>query len=284
MAIEIEVSGVSLGATVRGLKLSALSDSDWTKISEAFLKYAVLIFPEQYLTEKQQVAFATRFGKIEILVEGLKTIPITNKTSKGVFYQEDSKWMKLLRGNEGWHTDSSYMPLTSKVSVLSAKIVPKTGGETEWADMRAAYQALDAKTQAKIKDLNVYHSYFHSQAKIGHVVEPGSEYGFFEGEAPLHPLVKTHPDTGIPSLFIGRHAHTIPGLSEKESEVLVSRLMNIGCKKPRTLLHAWHPGDLVVWDNRCVLHRARPYTLKEERLMLHTRVAGDPDSESAINI
>lgn len=283
MGIEIAKSSVSLGATVTGLKLNVLSDSDWGKVHKAFLKYAVLIFPKQYLTEKEQEGFASRFGKIENLVQGLKTIPITNKNSKGEFYREDSEWMKLLRGNEGWHTDSSYMPLTAKASVLSAKVVPKIGGETEWADMRAGYKALSAETQKKIKDLNAYHSYFHSQAKIGHAVDPGAGYGFNESETPLHPLVKTHPETKIPALFIGRHVYIIPGLSKKDTEILLNHLTNIACYKTPTLRHNWQPGDLIIWDNRCVLHRAYPYSLEEERLMLHTRIAGEPSSETAIN-
>jgi alpha-ketoglutarate-dependent taurine dioxygenase len=283
LTIEIEESNVSLGAKIRVLKLNALSEKDWIEVHKAFLKYAVLIFPEQHLTQEEQEQFSARFGKIENLVDNLKTIPLTNKASNGELYEQDSEWMKLLKGNEGWHTDSSYMPLAAKASILSARIVPTTGGETEWADMRAGYEALDNATQKKIEHLNAYHSYFHSQAKIGHTVKQGAGYGFNASDAPLHPLVKTHPETKIPALFIGRHIHIIQGLSEKKTEKLVAKLTDIACKKGTTLLHKWKPGDLVVWDNRCVLHRALPYPLTEERLMLHTRVAGDSRSERAIN-
>ena len=283
MAIEIKESNVSLGATIRGLKLNTLSEKDWLDVHAAFLKYAVVIFPEQHLPQKEQEEFSARFGEIEILVDNLKTIPLTNKMPSGEIYKQDSEWMKLLKGNEGWHTDSSYMPLTAKASILSAKIVPTTGGETEWADMRAGYRALDNVTQKKIKHLNAYHSYLHSQAKIGHTVRQGAGYGFNENGAPLHPLVKTHPETKIPALFIGRHIHIIQGFSEKKTEKLIEKLMDIACKKGTTLLHTWKPGDLVVWDNRCVLHRALPHPQQEERLMLHTRVTGDARSERAIN-
>ncbi|MGB0637547.1 MAG: TauD/TfdA dioxygenase family protein [Gammaproteobacteria bacterium] len=283
MTTEIEESNVSLGATIRGIKLNALSEKDWIEVHEAFLKYAVLIFPEQHLTQEEQEEFSTRFGKIENLVDNLKTIPLTNKAPSGEIYEPDSEWMRLLRGNEGWHTDSSYMPLTAKASILSARIVPITGGETEWADMRAGYAALNASTQKKIKHLSAYHSYFHSQAKIGHTVKLGAGYGFNDSDAPLHPLIKIHPETKIPALFIGRHVHIIQGLSEKKTAECMAKLIDITCKKGTTLRHIWKPGDLVVWDNRCVLHRALPYPSQEERLMLHTRVAGDPRSERAIN-
>jgi alpha-ketoglutarate-dependent taurine dioxygenase len=216
-------------------------------------------------------------------MNGAHSIPITNKTPKGDFHAEDSEWMQLLKGNEGWHSDSSYMPLTAKASILSAHVIPTHGGETQWADMRSAYDALDPSTKEKIKGLNAFHSYFHSQAKIGHYVKKGATYGFFDGDAPLHPIVKIHPETGRQALFIGRHACNIPGLSEKNSGYLLDNLLRFSCQDPRVLTHVWSKGDLVVWDNRCVLHRARPYQSGEERLMLHTRIKGEVASESALS-
>ncbi|MEO1061829.1 MAG: TauD/TfdA family dioxygenase, partial [Actinomycetota bacterium] len=188
---------------------------------------------------------------------------------------------RIQQGNEGWHTDSSYMPLAAKASVLSAQVVPATGGGTEWADMRAAYDALDPAARDEIAGLSAHHSIYHSQAQIGHEVEAGAGYGFHEDGAPLRPLVKVHPETGRPALFIGRHAHAIPGLSAEESASLLGRLLADACRPPRTYEHRWEPGDVVVWDNRCVLHRARPYDRAEPRTMHHTRVSGDPVSELA---
>jgi alpha-ketoglutarate-dependent taurine dioxygenase len=193
----------------------------------------------------------------------------------------DEHRFKSLRGNEGWHTDSSYMPLAAKASVLSAQVVPSAAGETEWADMRAAYDALDEATRRRIARLSAYHSLYHSQAKIGHVVQTGAGYGFHTKGAPLRPLVKVHPVTGRPALFIGRHAYGIPGLDEAESEKLLADLLDFACRPPRTYAHRWRPGDVVIWDNRCVLHRARPYDYREVRVMRHTRVAGDPATELA---
>jgi alpha-ketoglutarate-dependent taurine dioxygenase len=281
--MEIKKLQPTFGAAISGLDLKALTVMEWEEIHQAFLEYAVLIFPEQRLSKKQQEVFSLRFGEIENLMEGTNTIPITNKTPKGEFYAEDSERMKLLKGNEGWHTDSSYMALTAKASILSAHVIPEKGSETQWADMRSAYDELDAVTKGKIEELNAFHSYFYSQAKIGHHVEIGANYGFFDGETPLHPIVKIHPETGRRALFIGRHACNIPGLSEKESESLLDQLMNFSCQSPRILTHGWNEGDLVVWDNRCVLHRARPYETNQERLMLHTRIKGDRISESALN-
>ena len=283
MSMRIEPTAATLGATVTGVDLSALDDAEWRAIEAAFLEYAVLIFPAQHLSNAAQVAFATRFGEIEVLVENMQTVPISNKAPDGTLYTADSHRMQLLRGNEGWHTDSSYMPLAAKASVLSAHVVPAAGGETEWADARAAYAALDGTTRERIAELTAYHSFFYSQAKLGHHVEVGAGYGFFAGEPPLRPLVKFHPVTGRPALYIGRHAGRIPGLGDAEAEALLDRLMTLTCQPPRILAHTWQAGDIAVWDNRCVLHRARPYDYRAERVMMHTRIKGDPATESALN-
>lgn len=283
MPLSIRPTGATLGAFVDGVDLDALTDDEWRTVHGAFLEHALLIFPGQHLDARGQERFARRFGEIEILVENLRSIPISNRDGTGARLPEDSHFGRLLQGNEGWHTDSSYMPLAAKASVLSAQVVPSRGGETEWADARDAWETLDATLQARLEDLVAYHSYFHSQAQMGHDVEVGAGYGFFEGEPPLRPLVKTHPETGRRAVFIGRHAYGVSGLSEAESATLLDDLTTHCCQAPRTFLHAWRPGDVAVWDNRCVLHRARPYDWDEDRVMLHTRIKGDPATESALN-
>ena len=280
---KIERTHATLGAVVTGVSLAALDDAAWRAIDAAFLEHAVLIFPGQHLNAQQQIAFGERFGRIEELVKGHKIVPVSNKKADGTLLRDDDNTMKILQGNEGWHTDSSYMPVSARASILSAHVVPSAGGETEWADMRAAYDALDEATHARIRDLAACHSLYYSQAKIGHVGTYGSSYGFHKQETPLRPLVKVHPVTGRPALYIGRHAHAIPGLSEAESEALLEQLVDFACRPPRTYLHRWTPGDVIVWDNRCVLHRARPYDHREPRVMMHTRIAGDPLTERAIN-
>ena len=147
--------------------------------------------------------------------------------------------------------------------------------------MRAAYDALDEMTKARIAILSAYHSLYYSQGRIGHQGVVGSSYGFHTNDPPLRPLVKVHPVTGRKSLFIGRHAYGILGLAPEESEKLLDDLVTFACQAPRTYSHAWQPGDVVVWDNRCVLHRARPFDHREPRVMKHTRVAGEPASELA---
>jgi alpha-ketoglutarate-dependent taurine dioxygenase len=270
----------TLGAVVTGVKLAALADAEWREIERVFHEYALLIFPGQHLAAEEQAGFARRFGEIEYIAPTRETVPISNRRPDGTLLSDDDAIMGILLGNEGWHTDSSYMPLAAKASVLSALVVPSRGGETEWADMRAAYQALDAATRERISGLCARHSIRYSQARMGRG-EGYAGYGFDVAEPPLRPLVKRHPVTGRPSLFIGRHAYGIPGLADAESVKLLDELIAFACRPPRIYQHAWRPGDVVIWDNRCVLHRARPWDHREARVMLHTRVAGDPATEGA---
>ena len=278
----IAPADATLGATVTDVDLARLDDAAWTRVEDAFHEYGVLIFPGQNLDEGAQIAFAERFGDIEYLrPTDDKAVSITNRREDGEVFGAEEFRYKTLRGNEGWHTDSSYMPLAARASVLSAQAVPSWGGETEWADMRAAYDALDDETRARVEGLSAHHSLYQSQAKIGYEIETGAGYGYHTRGAPLRPLVKTHPVTGRKSLFIGRHAFRIPGMEDAGAQALLDGLADRACRPPRVLQHRWAPGDVVIWDNRCVLHRARPYDYGEVRTLRHTRVAGDPASELA---
>ncbi len=283
MYLTVEPTPATLGAVVTGVDLTALDAAHWSAIRAAFLEHAVLIFPGQNLSAAAQTAFAERFGHIEHLVADRKIVPISNRRANGTLLSDHEHGMQIMMGNEGWHTDSSYMRLSAKASVLSAHVVPAHGGETEWADMRAAYDALDDAMRARIAGLSAYHSLRHSQARIGHVAAVGSSYGFHDEQPPLRPLVKVHPETGRAALYIGRHAYGIPGLDPDESEALLDDLVVFACQAPRVHTHSWAPGDVVIWDNRCVLHRARPYDHREARVMMHVRVAGEPATELAAN-
>ena len=293
MALEVAPTGATLGAVVTGVRLAHLSDDAWRAVESAFHEHAVLVFPGQHLADAEQMDFGQRFGELSI-----ESLPFGNRRDDGSLRDAEDPLMRLFRGNEGWHTDSSFQPVSAKASILSAREVPTSGGETEWADMRAAYDALDAKMRERIADLSAYHSLYHSQSAIGEGNDatanglaelhggdrkPSSAAttGYqAETDPPLRPLVKTHPVTGRQALYIGRHAYGIPGLSDAASEQLLRELVDFACRPPRVHAHRWQPGDVVIWDNRCVLHRARPWSLGEARVMHHTRVDGDPATES----
>ena len=271
----------TFGAVITDVDLNDLNSETWRVIEDAFHQYAALVFPTQHLGEEAQAAFGLRFGEIEYLRENAQAVQISNKNSDGTVLEPEAFRSKTLRGNEGWHMDSTYMPLAAKAGLLTAIEVPDTGGETELADMRAGYDALDDATKERIADLSAYHSLYASQARIGHVVETGSAYGYHDKGAPLRPLVKVHPITQRKALCIGRHAYRIPGLDDAEAQELLDDLMASACQPPRVCVHRWVPGGLLIWDNRCVLHRARPYDFSQPRVLQATRIAGDPATELA---
>lgn len=283
--------GPCFGALITDIDLTSLDAPTATRLYDAWLEYALLIFPAQHLGPEEQIRFARRFGELEFDIA-----PLSNVRDDGRLRPDDDSddMVKILRGNMGWHADSTYMPLQAKGAVFSAQVVPSSGGETEWADMRAAYAALDDDLRERISDLSAHHSLRHSQAKLGHVQEPTeggggprpkseySGYGFHDQPPPLRSLVKIHPETGRPSLLIGRHAYGIPGLDPNASERLLDELLELACQPPRIHRHRWRPGDVVLWDNRCLLHRGLPWNMNEPRVMLHSRIAGDPASEGGI--
>ncbi|HSV04269.1 MAG TPA: TauD/TfdA family dioxygenase, partial [Phenylobacterium sp.] len=263
----VEPLPATFGAVVTGLTLATLPDADFAALYETWLEHALLIFPDQHLSKEQQVAFARRFGALEF-----DLAPISNVRADGSVRADDDgdDVIKVLKGNMGWHCDSTYMPVQAKGAVFTAHVVPPQGGETGFTDMRAAYDALDPATKARIAPLSAYHSLHYSQAKLGHSHKEGSAYsgyGFQVKEPPLRPLVKTHPETGRTSLNVGRHAYGIPGLAPEESERLIEDLVGFAAQPPRVWHHHWSAGDAIVWDNRCLMHRACPWDMRQPRVM-----------------
>lgn len=281
--MKIEPIDATFGAVVTGLEIAGIETREWDALRQAFLDYALLIFPGQNLSTDEQSAFGGRFGEIESLVPGhmIPSVPLSNQKPDGSVVAPDEHLFKVLAGNEGWHTDSTYMPLASKCALLSAHVVPSKGGGTEWADMRAAYDALDTDKQSELEGYSAYHSLYYSQIQAGYEHETGDGYGYHDKGRPLRPLIKVHPETGRKAIYTGRHAHDIPGMDAATSKKLLDDLMVEACQAPRVYEHDWQPGDIALWDNRCLMHRARPYDKSEARVMIGTRIAGDPASELA---
>ncbi len=282
---DIRPLDATFGAVVTGLRLADIDDDTWHALNATWIEYGLLIFPGQHLNREQQIAFAKRFGPLEFEMGA-----ISNVKDDGTLRREEDNddRIKVLKGNMGWHMDSTYMPVQAKGAVFTAEVVPTVGGHTGFADMRAAYEALDPATRAKVDTLSAHHSLHYSQSKLGHDTRKEksdgaySGYGLHDGPVPLRPLVKVHPETGRKNLVIGRHAHAIPGMTLKESEDFLQELVTFACQAPRIYHHDWRVGDAVIWDNRRLLHRATPWDMKQRRIMWHSRIAGDPASESAI--
>jgi alpha-ketoglutarate-dependent taurine dioxygenase len=282
--MELEPLDATFGATVRGVSLRSLDDRTWEAVHEAWLEYGLLIFPGQSITVEEQNDFARRFGALEF-----EAAPISNLGRDGKVHADPTDdVVKSLRGNEGWHHDSTYMPVQAKGAVFSAEIVPTEGAATGWADMQAAYEALDDETRALIADLTAYHSLYYSQGRDGYLPTERDDGGYrgygYHDEAPsLRPLVKVHPVTGRRNLAVGRHAYGIVGMDPDESERLLDRLAADACQPPRVHFHQWAVGDTVVWDNIRLMHRGTPFDMTQPRRMWHTRIAGERPTELALN-
>jgi alpha-ketoglutarate-dependent taurine dioxygenase len=289
MKLDIEPVDATFGAIVRGVKLSALDEATWRAVYDAWLEYALLIFPGQHLTRDEQTALGRKFGALEF-----EKLAISNVKPDGTLFtrDEDEGMVNLLQSTYNWHSDSTYTPVQAKGAVFCAEVIPPGGTQTAWADMRAAYDALDPATRRRVEGLNAYHSYHEKQARLGRPIG-GSKFNLekMHGEATdtvtkdqrqLRPLVKIHPETGRKCLLIGHHLVEIPGMSEEECATFLDGLLQSACQRPRTYQYDWTAGDAVIWDNRCLLHRAVPWDFSLPRVMWHTRIAGDPVSEAAL--
>ena len=279
---EITPTDATLGAAVTGVRLDALDDAAFAVIEAAWHAHAVLVFPDQHLSDEAQVAFSARFGPLErsLTASHYDTDPaiihLSNVRKNGSLIAADSAHGLLLKGNNYWHTDSSYKRIPAKGSALAAKIVPQTGGETAFADMRAAYDALDPAMQDWLADKTAIHSYGYSQGKVGGA--SGLTREEWDALPPVEqPVIRTHPATGRRNLYIGRHASHMVGEDRDESRRLLERLCEEACRPPRIYTHRWAVGDLVLWDNRCVLHRGLGWPADQPRHMVRTTIAGDSD-------
>jgi len=280
--MKIHHTEATLGAKVYDINLRRLDNRTAEEIVDAWHEYAVLVFPEQHLDDKAQIAFSRLFGNLERLLtasieaENSEVFRVANVRPDGTIDKPGESYELFHRGNQYWHTDSSYKLIPSKASVLRAQTVPPSGGETQFADMRAAYDALDHKRKAKLKNKIAAHDYIYSQGLIG-----GLELMTEEETAAIppveHPLIQTHPDTGRKCLFVGRHASHIVGENLEKSRAELAALTEEACQPPRVYTHKWHNGDVAVWDNRCVLHRGRPWPKDQPRIMFRTTVAGQAE-------
>jgi len=273
-----EVSGVDL--------TRPLDAATFDRIAVAFDDHSVLVFRGQALTDEQQVAFSERWGPLETTVRtmgnedrlGGHIVDLSNTDEQGRLMGWDDRRMLYQSGNQLWHSDSSFKPVPAHSSALSARVVPPEGGETEFASMRVAYEHLDEDlhldehVRRDLDRLVVVHSFGFSRSLIDPSI--GSEIG--RDYPPVrHALVRANPRNGRKSLYIGSHAWYIEGLGLDESRILIARLLEHTVRADRVYRHVWQVGDLVMWDNRCVLHRGRLWdSARYKRVMHRTTVAG----------
>ena len=271
-----EVSGVDLRRP--------LSREDVAAIEAGMDRYAVLVFHDQNITDAQQIAFTRNFGEIENSAGGNVTKPnqkrldplmndVSNLGEDNRPLARDDRRRLFNLGNQLWHSDSSFRAIPAKYSILSGRTIAKKGGNTEFADMRAAYDALDRRTKAEIDDLVCLHSLIYSRQAIGFTELSEEEMAAF---TPVRQrVVRTHPVTGRKSLFLSAHAGAIEGWSIPEARMFLRDLMEHATGPKFVYSHPWRPGDLVMWDNRQTMHRVRRFDESEIRDVRRTTLAGD---------
>lgn len=284
MAITVTPLHPHIGAEIRGIDLRRPVPHDvFAAIDAAFNRHAVLVFPEQPLSDEEQIAFSRLFGPLETSPDyaGSKKsrLPrreiadISNLDPEGKVMSAEDQRLLFNRGNQLWHTDSSFKFVPARCSLLSAREIPPEGGETEFADLRAAYDALPEERQRKLDGLVAEHSIFRSRALIG-FTEFNEE---IRSELPPVPqlIVRRHAGSGRKTLYLASHASHIVGWPVEEGRRLIEELIAFATEPRFVYRHRWRVGDLVMWDDRCTMHRGRPYDDTKYRRDMHRTTVSD---------
>ena len=243
---------------------------------DAFERYSVLVFPGQKITDEQQVRFSERFGPLEATRAGAngagsKLIVLTNIAADGSIGAPTDKQVLNNRANQVWHADSSFKTMPARASLLSAREIPSQGGDTQYASMRAAYAALPDEDKRLVEGLVAVHDFGWSRSRIDAALVTDAERA---ANPPVRQAVVVDSPNGK-ALYLGAHARFIEGMDEAEGRALIDRLIAFGTQERFIYSHRWTPHDLIMWDNRAVLHRATPFrSSNERRHMVRTTVAG----------
>jgi len=285
MPITMRQVGPCFAAEVEGIDITKpLSPEQVDAIHAGMDRYAVLVFHDQQINDEQQLAFTRSLGEIEHSIgtslrgAAEQRLPstfadVSNLDKDNKVFARDDRPRLFGLGNRLWHSDSSFKVIPAKYSLLHARSVPSKGGNTEFADMRAGYDALDDETKAEVEGLVCEHSQLYSRAILGFTDFTEEERERFK---PVHQcLVRTHPVTKRRSLYLASHAGGILGWPVPEARAFLRDLIEHATQRQFVYAHTWKVGDLVMWDNRQTMHRARPFPAHEPRDMRRTTLVGD---------
>jgi alpha-ketoglutarate-dependent 2,4-dichlorophenoxyacetate dioxygenase len=285
MPVKTRQIGPCFAAEVEGVDISQpLSPDDVAAIHAGMDRYAVLVFHDQQIDDAQQLAFTRSLGEIEHAIGTSLRAPdeyrlpttfadVSNLDKDNRVFARDDRRRLFGLGNRLWHSDSSFKATPAKYSLLHALSVPSRGGNTEFAYMVAAWDALDPATKAEVEDLICEHSQIFSRQQLGFTDFTDEERARF---APVRQrLVRTHPVTGRKSLYLSSHAGGILGWPVPEARAFLRDLVEHATQREFVYAHRWRVGDLVMWDNRQTMHRARPFPANEPRDMRRTTLMGD---------
>lgn len=268
----------NLGAEISGVNLAKdMSDEVFHAIYQAFLRYQVLLFQPQELPPDRQVRFARHFGEVQIHVmnqyhaDGYPELyRLSNLDENG---EPNGKHPD--KGTLAWHTDGSWQRVTGQATIIYGEVTPESGGETHFCDMYGAYERLDAAWKARIANLRAVHNLDFSRTRR-HGEDPLTEAQRLDKPPVDHPIVRTHPETGRKCLYLGDHAEYIVGMPYAEGRALIEELNALAIHPDLTYEHHWQPGELIVWDNRCLMHRATPYDpFTQRRVVRRCTVLGE---------
>jgi alpha-ketoglutarate-dependent 2,4-dichlorophenoxyacetate dioxygenase len=282
MAISVRRLTPVFGAEITGVDLTqGLSDRDFAVIEEAFESHSVLVFPGQDLDDDAQIAFSRRFGALEKthahVANNHTNKPvsvISNLDPEGRLMAADDPRVQFRIGQRNWHSDSSFKRVPAKASLLHARVLPPDGGATEFASLRAAYNALPEDGKRRLDGLVAVHHYATSRRGMNIKISTDDEDKRFPPVPQA--MIRRNPVNGRKALFVGSHASHIQDMPEEEGRALLAELLEFATKRDFVYRHPWRTGDLVMYDNRAVLHRATPYAITEHPRVLHrTTVAGE---------
>jgi alpha-ketoglutarate-dependent 2,4-dichlorophenoxyacetate dioxygenase len=286
--MEIVPLGPGFAAELRGITLDdvAADDAAYAAARAAFEEYSVLVFRGQEVTDENQLAFSRRFGPPEVtkvgsLGTGTHFITLTTIGPDGKVVPPDHRYAMRNKANQLWHTDSSFKSVPALTSILSARIIPERGGETEYASTRLAFERLDAGLRRKLENSFAWHDYNHSRSKIA----PGLASP--EERAALPPvcwrMVWKNPVNGRGALYLASHAYAVEGMEAAAGKKLIEELTEAATAPATSYVHQWRAGDVVMWDNRATMHRGRPWPALEARFMVRTTIsASEADGLAAV--
>src|SRR5258707_2823697 len=276
--MDIVPLGPGFAAELRGMTLADIASDDaaYAAARAAFEEHSVLVLRDQEVTDEIQLAFSRRFGPPEVTKVGSQgtgshLVILSTIGPDGKVVPADHRLSLRAKANQLWHTDSSFKPVPALASILSARIIPARGGETEYVSTRLAFARLDVASRNKLQNSFAWHDYAHSRSQIA------PDLASPEERAALRPqcwrMVWTNPVNGRGALYLASHAYAIEGMEQMAGQKLLAELMDAATAPGLSYAHSWRKGDVVMWDNRATMHRGRPWPAHEARLMVRTTIS-----------
>ncbi len=265
----------NFGISIENIDINSLSANEKKEIVDLFEEHSLVIIKKQVINEQEQIDFTKLFGELEVTKPGTlgtnsNLVILTNLDETGKVVDTDHKQSKNDRANQQWHSDSSFKIIPAHASILSGKQVPTEGGNTEFVSMRVVYENLKKDIKEKVLNLEAVHHFAHSRSKID--IKMVSQIEFEKFPPVVQPMVKTNPKNKKRALYFGSHTAYIKDLPEKESEKLLTYLKEFSSQEKFIYSHTWEENDLLIWDNRSILHRGTNYNPKEPRYLVRTTV------------